>query len=181
MKRGGPLKRNPQKNREWQERSRKKAAENARKKPRKPLSRKPKKRKPYSGKLKTDLDIHIANAKAFKIAANEQRCCAKCGKPIGAKDDSGEPIKFDAHHVIEKRYLKANHLALFDTRNALLLCEWCHLGQTNRLRPLPLAVLTDANIEYAFYLLKSYADSYLRSLYEGDDPRVKRSLEEQEP
>lgn len=180
MKRSA-IKRDPQKTREWQERSQRKAAENARKKPRKPLRRtaKPKKRKPYSGSLKTARDIQIANAKAFKIAAHEQRCCAKCGKRVGS-NENGAPIKFDAHHVIEKRYLKANCLPLFDTRNALLLCEWCHLGQTNRLRPLELRVLTDANIDYAFYLLKSYADDYLRSLYIGDDPRVKRSLEEQE-
>lgn len=182
MKRSG-IKRDPQKTREWQERSRKKAAENARKKPRKPLKRSApkKKRKPYSGALSTPRQIEIANAKAFRLAAEEQRCCACCGKPMGTKGEDGYPIKFEAHHVIEKRYLKANGLPLFDTRNALLLCEWCHLGQTNRLRPLKLAVLTDANIEYAFYLLKSYADRYLRDAYEGDDPRVQRSLEEQEP
>jgi hypothetical protein len=175
------IKRDPQKTREWQERSRRKAAENARKKPRKPLRRKAKKRKPYSGPLKTATDIEKANRRAFRLAAEEQRCCACCGKRIGAIGDDCYPIKFEAHHVIEKRYLKANCLPLFDTRNALLLCEWCHLGQTNRMRPLKLVVLTDANIDYAFYLLKGYADQYLRSHYEGDDPRLKRSLEEQEP
>lgn len=178
MKRSA-IKRDPQKTREWQERSRRKAAENARKKPRKPLRRKAKKRKPYSGSLKTATDIEKANKRAFRLAAEEQRYCAMCHRRVGENRD-GYPIKFEAHHVIERRYLKANDLPLYDTRNALLLCEWCHLGQTNRLRPLWLLVLTDANIDYAFYLLGDFAEQYLRDHYKGDDPRLKRSLEEQE-
>jgi len=171
VKRGGPLKRNPEKAREWQQRSAKKAAENAKKKPRKAMSRK--RKNPYAKKQLKGKAIDIANSQAFRLAAVDQGYCGNCGVPYTGQD-------FDAHHVIEKRYLKANGLDLFNTDNALLLCEECHRGQTNRLRPLPLECLTDANIQYAFYLLKGYADTYLRRLYTGDDPRVTRALAELE-
>lgn len=164
MKRGGPLRRDPEKLREWRQRS-------------KPLRRR-RKKKPYSKKKLKGRSLEVANRQAFRLAAERQCRCAKCDR--APRNNWDLQNNFDAHHVIEKRYLKSNCLPLFNTENALLLCEDCHRGQTNRLRPLPLRCLTDANISYAFYLLRSYAHSYLRMNYTGDDPRVERSLEEQE-
>lgn len=104
----------------------------------------------------------------FIEAAREQRCCAKCGKAGG----------FEAHHVIERRYLKANRLPQFVSLNALRLCSDCHAMHTCRSEPLELKHLTDENIEYAFTLLGDKADSYLRSLYSGEDDRLSRAVEE---
>lgn len=95
-------------------------------------------------------------------AARDQRCCAKCGGAGG----------FEAHHVIERRFLKANQLPQFVSSNALRLCSDCHAAHTNRSQPLELRHLTDENIEYAFTLLGQYANSYLRMLYDGEDDRL---------
>lgn len=164
-----PLKRNPQKAREWRERSNRKAIERQQEKRHKPLKRRSKASRGPSNAIA---------AQGFRLAAEEQRCCAKCGAILGKLADDGRPIKFDAHHVVEKSYLKANGLPMYDGDNALLLCDYCHLGQTNRLRPLEMQCLTDANIRYAFYLLGEHAASYLSGHYTGEDPRINRHLED---
>lgn len=105
--------------------------------------------------------------KLFVEAARDQRCCAKCGNASG----------FQAHHVVERRYLKANRLPQFVSVNALRLCPDCHDAHTGRREPLELKHLTDENIDYAFMLLGEYADFYLRSLYDGEDDRLKRGME----
>lgn len=97
----------------------------------------------------------------FKVAAAKQMSCAVTG-------DKGED--WHAHHVVEKAELKRigiPRLKRYDRRNALRLKESVHLGLT----PIPMSVLTDENLLYAFEVLGDRAISYLQSHYEGTDPR----------
>lgn len=116
----------------------------------------------------------IANPKSFREEAKWQRVCAKCGAG-GA---------FHAHHVVDKAILRnrcgLRGNALYDTRNALRLCEGldgkrCHLNFENRGVRLSTRRLTDDNIEYAFEVLGAYAYDYLRQEYDDvtdPDPRL---------
>jgi len=100
----------------------------------------------------------------FREAAAKQRCCAKCGS-------TGHD--FDAHHVIERQYLRINNLPQFVALNALRLCPDCHGKHTRYFERVPLYCLTDENIEYALMLLgEAKGAGYLRKHYPGDDPRV---------
>lgn len=101
----------------------------------------------------------------FAGAAMKQRCCAVCGQ-------GGQ---FDAHHVVEKQYLKKNKLPLWDERNALRLCTRCHHQHTVRSKKVPLGALTQENIDYAVLLLGDYASDYLTRRYDGQDPRLEKA------
>lgn len=144
---------------------------------------KPKRRRrvdsPYATKpgksLTSQREIDVANRQAFRQEAQRQRVCAVCG----------EAGSFDAHHVIEKKYLKANNLPLYNTENSLRLCDEqtdndCHGGHTSGMRRIPLRCLTDRNIQYAFYLLGPAAYYYLKARYTGEDERVERAFAELE-
>lgn len=84
---------------------------------------------------------------------------------------------WDAHHVVEKKYLKKHGLPLFDPRNALRLCESCHSRHTTASQRIPMESLRDENIDYAFEILGAYAYDYLHRYYDGTDGRVQASLD----
>lgn len=117
----------------------------------------------------------VSNPASFRAEARYQRVCAGCGK-------GGE---HQAHHVVDQQELRRRGLPEWDTRNALRLCPLyvpgsCHTGQTNALRRVKLADLTDDNVEHAFEMLGAYAYDYLHRHYDGDDDRIDRALREAE-
>lgn len=115
----------------------------------------------------------ISNPQSFKNEARWQRVCATCNKG-GA---------FHAHHVVDKAILRnrcgLRGIQLYDTRNALRLCQGlgdpdrrCHFRHENRVEGYVVKTknLTDANIEYAFEMLGLYAADYLRDEYDDSEP-----------
>lgn len=132
-------------------------------------------RPPRNRRYRNDREIEEANKRAFKQAAWEQRACAVTDD---ARDyDEQNRLNWEAHHVVEKRWLKANYLPLWDPRNSLRLRPDVHSGHTSGLRRVPLTCLTDENIEYAFEVMGAAAFDYLTRLYDGTDPRVERAFE----
>lgn len=119
----------------------------------------------------------VANPASFREEARWQTVCAYCGK-------TGP---FQAHHVVDKAKLR-DHCglsgnALYDTRNALRLCEGldtarCHFQFENRRIAITTKMLTDDNIAYAFEKLGPYAADYLRAEYDDTDrdPRIELAL-----
>lgn len=79
-----------------------------------------------------------------------------------------------SHHVTYEKELDARGLPLYDRRNFMALCNDCHYnhhhGQPEN--KLPLVLLTDDNIAYAYEVLGPAAYDYLRRKYSGDDHRV---------
>lgn len=108
----------------------------------------------------------ICNPGSFHAEARYQGLCAVCGKG-GA---------FHAHHVVDKNKLRKWGLsgnALYDTRNALRLCQEmgsverrCHFQHENCMRRVKTTELTDDNIRYAFEILGAHAADYLRREYD---------------
>ena len=126
---------------------------------------------------RNEREIEEANQRAFLQAAWEQRACAVSGGSDAGKDGRKN---WEAHHVVEKRWLKANFKFLWDPRNALRLAPRVHSRHTSRMKPVPLSCLTDENIEYAFEVMGSSAYDYLTRLYDGEDERVERAGREAE-
>jgi hypothetical protein len=117
----------------------------------------------------------VANPQSFRLEARSQIVCAVCGK--------SQP--FHAHHVVDQQTLKnrcgLSGNALYDTRNALRLCQAlgdpdcrCHFQHEHSRRKVKTVELTDDNIEYAFEKLGAYAADYLRRDYDDEerDPRI---------
>lgn len=123
----------------------------------------------------------IQNSKAFRDEARWQQVCANPAcRSMGS---------FHAHHVVDKQVLKnrcgLKGNALYDTRNALRLCEdldgmRCHFQFENRRLAIRTRWLTDDNIKYALEVLEEYAYDYLRAEYDDvadPDPRIAALLE----
>lgn len=125
-------------------------------------------------RYRTDKEIEESNLRAFLQAAWEQRACAVSED---GRDFVDGQKNWEAHHVVEKRWLRANYLPLYDRRNALRLRPDVHHLHTVGAKRVPLRVLTDENIEYAFEVMGASAYDYLTRLYDGDDPRVERAFE----
>lgn len=124
------------------------------------------KRKAKNRSYATADGVDDANAIMFWEAAREQGRCAICGR---------RGRNWQAHHVIERQYLRSHFLAQFDQRNSLRVCEEpCHGQHTRGFKRMPLTALTDENLEYAFHILGDYAPYYLRQRYDGEDERVER-------
>ncbi len=112
---------------------------------------------------------------AFQRAAWEQRSCAVTDD---ARDfDENGRKNWEAHHVVEARWLRARGHFLWDPRNSLRLRPDVHAAHTSRMKPIPMSCLTDENIEYAFELMGVVAIDYLERLYAGTDPRFQRASE----
>lgn len=124
--------------------------------------------------------MSVANPKSFRLEARSQLVCAACQK-------LGKP--FHAHHCVDKAILKnrcgLSGNALYDTRNALRLCQAlgdpdcrCHFRHEHRVEGhvVKTSALTDDNLEYAFEVLGDYAADYLRREYDDSepDPRIVR-------
>lgn len=116
----------------------------------------------------------VANQASFKAEARYQRACACCGEAGG----------FHAHHAVDKATLRDKYglrgQGLYDTRNALRLCEGldgnrCHLNFENRGVVVKTIMLRDSNVEYAWEIMGPAAIDYLRREYddvEDPDPRI---------
>lgn len=116
----------------------------------------------------------VQDPRSFWLEARSQLVCAYCGKPR----------PFHAHHAVDRNTLKLygrTGVALFDTRNALRLCDdllagiegRCHLQFENRRIAVSTLMLKDCNIDYAYEVMGQAAYDYLRREYAvADDPRV---------
>jgi hypothetical protein len=123
----------------------------------------------------------IQNPVSFRQEARWQRVCAVCLKPT-----SGH---FQTHHVVDVQTLRRHGVkgnALYDTRNALRLCQnlgdvdvRCHFQHENRRRVVKTGELLDHNIEYAFEVLGVFAADFLRQEYDDSerDARVELLLQ----
>lgn len=98
---------------------------------------------------------------AFRAAARAQRVCALTGQG-GA---------FHAHHAVSERHVRLAGGDPFDPRNALRLKVGVHFNH-HGIYKLPIGVLTDENIAFAYELLGPAAYDYLTRYYTGRDPRV---------
>jgi hypothetical protein len=118
-----------------------------------------------------------AAKEAFQLAAWGQRACAVSRD--GRDWDPAIGKNWEAHHVIEKRELKARGLAhlLWDERNALRVRPDIHRRHTNRMEPIPLRCLKQDNIDFAFEVMGASAKEHLERLYPGADARVQRAFE----
>ena len=108
----------------------------------------------------------ISNALSFRAEARYQRVCAVCG--------SGGV--YHAHHVISEQLLQRLGLPVLDPRNALRLCDRCHMS-FEWAGPGKIAInvfhLTDQNICYVYETLGP-AVSMIERKYGGSfglDPR----------
>lgn len=120
-------------------------------------------------KYQTPGDLAAANRRAFHEEAWKQRVCAMCSK-------GGE---FQTHHVVEKQKLRIiGRLDLvWDTRNALRMCDDCHGRHTVGSHRIDLDRLTDANYEFAWFVLGMEAADYLRRIYNGKCERWNRLMD----
>lgn len=106
----------------------------------------------------------------FHMEAQKQRVCQQEG--------CRNTWPWHPHHVVyEQEVKRVNPAMVSDRRNCLRLCPDCHANHHGRSRPVKLTCLTDANYEFAFELLGERAFDYLRSKYDGDDPRLEEWTE----
>lgn len=83
-----------------------------------------------------------------------------------------------SHHVTYEQELRNRGLPLYDRMNLMELCVDCHFGHHNRSKVIPLMMLSDDHLEYAFAKLGAFAYDYLKRRYAGEDPRLELRLEE---
>lgn len=81
-----------------------------------------------------------------------------------------------AHHVVYEQELNHRGLPPYDRRNRMALCVDCHFGQ-HRNKPLPVSLLSDENMDYAFEVLGAFAYDYLKRRYSGHDDRLDDHLQ----
>lgn len=79
-----------------------------------------------------------------------------------------------SHHVVYEQELDNRGLPKFDRRNLMALCVDCHLGHHNGPpeNQIPVSLLSDGNLEYAFEMLGPYAYDYVLKHYSGFDSRL---------
>jgi len=154
-----------------------------REQPRKPLSRSgmkrkgsapPKRGRNHQGQAHDIIkQAEIDAQRRFQAAAKAQKVCARCG----------QAGSFDPHHVVERKWLKANGFSVveqFDPDNALRVCDRftendCHGKHTRGVRRkdrLHLRNLRQENLEFAFTAMGAAASNYLRRRYRGEDSRL---------
>jgi hypothetical protein len=165
-------------------RSREKALAKQREKGRKPMKRSaPKKRGRNDQGQSHDIikQAEIDAKRRFHDAARKQKVCARCGTNK----------HWDAHHVVEKQWLKTNGFSVveqYDPDNALRVCDElavqnCHGKHTTPVRDrdrLHLRNLKRCNLEYAFRVMGPAAGNYLRRKYRGEDTRLDELEKEHE-
>ena len=89
-----------------------------------------------------------------------QRCAAPgCAKRAAA-----------GHHVVYEQHLKRHGGRIFDPANCLPLCFACHQAHHSRSRVLPVSVLDDGHVAFAYDLMGEAALDYLRRYYRDDRP-----------
>lgn len=95
------------------------------------------------------------------------RCMAPgCTTPYGER----QPLFL--HHICYRQHVRNAGGDVWDPRNALTICNSCHSRHHKRAQTLPLTCLPDAAFEFAFELLGSAAEVYLRRYYSGEDNRL---------
>lgn len=99
--------------------------------------------------------------RAFHDAARDQRVCALTGQ-AGA---------FHAHHAVRASDVRRAGGDPWDIRNALRLSIRVHFNH-HGIYKLPIGVLTDENIEFAYEVMGPAAYDWLSRYYTGTDPRV---------
>lgn len=109
--------------------------------------------------------LGICNHKSFWNEARFQRACAVCGTTRGT---------WDAHHVVYKQTLRdlygLRDDGLYDSANALRLCNLHHSRHHQRSRPVKTTELTELSIRYAFHVMGAYAADWLRAYYDDSEP-----------
>jgi hypothetical protein len=100
----------------------------------------------------------------FRQAARAQRCCCNpdCEQPMAHP--------WDPHHVVYEQELERRGVPLFDARNVLRLCRTCHFRHHQGIAPIPMAVLTPANLAYAREVLGDFYIDYLNRRYVPECP-----------
>ena len=72
-----------------------------------------------------------------------------------------------AHHVIYRQHLPVDKE--WDPRNAMACCDPCHERHHSAAKRLPLAALTEENLEFAREVLGEAADYYLARRYQTEE------------
>lgn len=83
-----------------------------------------------------------------------------------------------SHHVVYAQEVVRRGADVWDLRNCMPLCQRCHEQHHTRTSPVPLLMLSDANIAFAFEILGEYAKAYLEARYAGSDERLDLAMEE---
>lgn len=183
MQRKKPLQSDPAKVQAWRERSARKAAENAKKKPKVGLSRKP---------------VKLAAEKVREVMskANPPRVDAPSPKPrrspshANPGNNATPPVPPGArcvcgcgeravhmHHVLYRQQLRRLRADASDPRSVVPVAFRCHGDHHSGARRLPLAVLPDAAFDFALEAMGAACYDYLLRRYSGEDPRLDRIIE----
>jgi hypothetical protein len=81
-----------------------------------------------------------------------------------------------SHHVVYEAELRRRGLPKYDYANLMALDFDCHLSHHNGSQRIPLSLLSDENLDYAFNILGAYAYDWLGRRYAGTDPRLDERL-----
>lgn len=122
------------------------------------------------------LQVARACADAWKVEIFREQGtkCLRCGY-----DMNDGTRRVDPHHVVYRRHLAERELWEWDLDNGIPICRACHDQHHYpgvACRPLPICLLPDHCVDYAFRILGAYAYDYLRRYYAGDDPRLDSRL-----
>lgn len=85
-----------------------------------------------------------------------------------------------AHHVVYKQELRKRGLLEYDVRDAMPLCDLCHARHHNRSQPIPIQMLTDGHIDFAFEVLGPAALIYLARRYDCSTPDSRLGMKKKE-
>jgi len=97
---------------------------------------------------------------AWRAAAARVRRCESCGTRRGP---------FQLHHVVYKAEVRRRRGDQYDVANGMGLCLSCHYDQHSRKRPIPLAALPAAAVEFAVRLMgEDAAHVYLGRRYAAE-------------
>ena len=96
--------------------------------------------------------------------------CLVCGR-------TRRSARLALHHAILEQSIRREGGDWYDTRVGMTLCESCHQAHHRRVRVIPLVLVPDSAIEFAYELLGPGAYDYLLRHYQGPDPRVDALLE----
>lgn len=100
-------------------------------------------------------------------AAAAERCEHPCCPAPG-----GGSRGLSLHHIVYRQHVRRASGDVWDPRNALTLCDCCHLAHHRRGRLIPTSVLPDAALDFAFELLGPAAFDYLTRRYGPPDDRL---------
>lgn len=108
----------------------------------------------------------VSDRRRFQRARGHLRC-RKCLTKRAAH----------SHHVVYEAELRNRGLPKYDKANLMALCVDCHFAHHKGLAgKIPLGLLTDENLDYAFNALGAYAYDWLRRRYAGSDSRLDERL-----